>query len=106
MPTADDETRATSRVIILTVRPEVDGGRYPVKRVVGDLVEIEAEIVADGHDIVRGMLLHRAPGDSAWHEIELVATGNDVWRARFTTSALGRHHYTVTAWVDAFASWR
>ena len=97
---------APPRVVILAVRPEVDGGRYAAKGVVGATVEIEADLVSDGHDLVRAMLLHRPPGETAWQEVELAPAGNDVWRARFFTSALGRHHYTVIAWIDAFASWR
>jgi starch synthase (maltosyl-transferring) len=92
--------------MILAVRPEVDGGRYPAKRVIGDSVEVEADLVADGHDIVRAMLLHRPPGETTWHEVELTPAGNDAWRASFSTQRLGRHAYTVTAWIDAFASWR
>ena len=95
-----------TRAVILAVRPEVDGGRYPVKRVLGETVEIEADVIADGHDIVRAVLLHRPPGEDAWKEVELAHTGNDVWRASFVASTLGRHRYTVVAWLDAFASWR
>jgi starch synthase (maltosyl-transferring) len=94
------------RVIILALRPEVDGGRYPAKRVVGETVDIEADLVSDGHDVVRAVLLHRPPGGTSWIEVELQAAGNDVFRASFVATALGRHHYTVIAWIDAFASWR
>src|SRR5690348_12360788 len=62
-----------SRAVILAVRPEVDGGRYPVKRVVGERVDVEADIVADGHDVLRAVLLHRPPGAQEWEEIELAA---------------------------------
>src|SRR5262245_14661788 len=106
MPAADLLDNQPPRVVILAVRPEVDGGRYPAKRVVGETVDIEADLVADGHDLVRAILLHRPPGASEWHEVELLAVGHDVWRASFVATALGRHHYTVTAWVDEFASWR
>ena len=94
------------RVVILAVRPEVDGGRYPAKRVAGELVEIEVDLVADGHDLVRGMLLHRPPGAAVWQEVELVPAANDAWKASFVATTLGRHHYTAIAWIDAFASWR
>ncbi|HUS33077.1 MAG TPA: alpha-1,4-glucan--maltose-1-phosphate maltosyltransferase [Kofleriaceae bacterium] len=97
---------APSRVIILAIRPEVDGGRYAAKRVVGDRVEVEVDLVTDGHDVVRGVLLHKPPGATAWEEIELVSAGNDTWCASFTATALGRHAYTAIAWVDAFGSWR
>ncbi|HEX5058668.1 MAG TPA: alpha-1,4-glucan--maltose-1-phosphate maltosyltransferase [Kofleriaceae bacterium] len=111
MPAADVHDKHHSedpppRVVILAVRPEVDGGRYPAKRVVGDTVDVEVDLTSDGHDVVRAMLLHRPPGDAVWHEVELRAVGNDTWRASFVATALGRHHYTVTGWVDAFATWR
>jgi starch synthase (maltosyl-transferring) len=95
-----------SRVVILAVRPEVDGGRYAAKRVVGERVDVEADIVVDGHDLVRAMLLHKPPGAKDWDEVELVSAGNDAWKASFTPSTLGRHLFTVTAWIDAFGSWR
>ncbi len=105
---AHDKPRdsAPSRVVIVALRPEIEGGRYPAKRVVGETVEIEADVVADGHDVLRALLVHRAPGATAWQEVEMLAVGNDVWRASFVATALGMHQFTVTAWVDAFASWR
>jgi starch synthase (maltosyl-transferring) len=109
--TNDDSVRRLSeehrrRAVILAVRPVVDGGRYPVKRVVGEPLAVEADIVADGHDVVRAVLLDRAPGAEAWRETELVHAGNDAWRATIELPALGRHRYTVVAWIDAFSTWR
>ena len=94
------------RVVILAVRPEVDGGRYPVKRVVGDELEVEVDLVVDGHDLVRAAILDRAPGEEQWRETPLIATGNDTWRAAVRLPALGRHLYTAVAWIDAFSTWR
>src|ERR1043165_3710909 len=102
----DSSEQSPSRVVILAMRPEVDGGRYPAKRVVGERVDVEVDLVADGHDVVRGVLLHQPPGVTQWEEIELQPAGNDVWRASFVATALGRHMYTALVWVDAFASWR
>jgi starch synthase (maltosyl-transferring) len=94
------------RAVVLAVRPVVDGGRYPVKRVVGEPLAVEADIVADGHDVVRAVVLDRAPGAEGWRETELVHAANDAWRATIALPALGRHRYTVVAWIDAFATWR
>jgi starch synthase (maltosyl-transferring) len=96
------------RPVILAVRPEVDGGRYPVKRVVGEPLAIEADIVADGHDVLRAVVLDRpaGPEPATWRETELVLAGNDVWRATIELPVLGRRRYTVLAWVDGFATWR
>ncbi len=94
------------RAVILAVRPEIDGGRYPVKRVAGEVLDIEAAIVGDGHDVVRALLRDRPAGARDWRETELVLGKDDVWRGRIADLALGRHLYAVTAWVDAWATWR
>jgi starch synthase (maltosyl-transferring) len=94
------------RAVIDAVLPAVDGGRFPVKRALGEALEVEAHCFADGHDVPRAMLAWRAQGESAWHEVEMRALGNDVWRAAFTPPAIGGYRYTVCAWVDRFASWR
>ncbi len=94
------------RVVAIALRPDVDGGRYPVKRLQGELLEVEADLVADGHDVLRAMLRHRHASAESWQETELVHAGNDVWRATAPLPELGRYQFTVTAWVDAFATWR
>jgi len=95
-----------ARAVVDAVLPAVDGGRYAVKRIEGEPLEVEAHCFADGHDVLRARLLWRGDGDPAWHEIEMRALGNDVWRAEFTPARLGRYVYTVAAWVDRFATWR
>src|SRR5687768_12558681 len=94
------------RVVTLALRPEVDGGRYPVKRILGDTFEVEADLLADGHDAIAAVLCVRHESEQSWREVPLVAAGNDAWRASFPVTQLGRYHYTVLAWIDAFASWR
>lgn len=94
------------RAIIEAITPQVDGGRFPVKRIVGDTVEVEADAFADGHDMVSVRLRHRPPGASDWIELPMDELGNDRWRASFRVDALGRHAYTVAAWTDAWATWR
>jgi starch synthase (maltosyl-transferring) len=94
------------RAVIDAVRPAVDGGRFAVKRVVGEPLEVEAHCFADGHDALRVRLCWRAEDAADWQEIEMQPMGNDLWRAAFTPQALGGFRYTVAAWVDRFASWR
>jgi len=94
------------RAVIDAVRPAVDGGRYAVKRIVGDRVEVEAHCFTDGHDMLRVMLRWRAEDVAEWSEVEMDALGNDVWRASFPVAGIGRYRYTVCAWVDHFRSWR
>jgi len=94
------------RVVIEHVRPQVDCGRFPIKRVVGERVVVRADVFADGHDVVAAVLLYRKSGDDSWREAPMTALGNDEWTASFTVEDLGRYEYTVEGWVDRFASWR
>jgi starch synthase (maltosyl-transferring) len=94
------------RAVIDRVLPQVDGGRFAVKRVAGEALEVEAHCFADGHDVLRAMLLWRAEDAAGWQEVEMRPLGNDVWRAAFAPERIGRYRYTVAAWVDRFATWR
>jgi starch synthase (maltosyl-transferring) len=103
-PVALDDGRV--RVVIENVTPAVDGGRFPIKRVVGDRVAVQADCLADGHDQVACELLWRRAGAPAWQRTPMQPMGNDRWRADFVVDALGHWEYTVRAWVDPFLSWR
>jgi starch synthase (maltosyl-transferring) len=94
------------RVVIEAVQPEVDCGRFPVKRVLGESVGVTADIHADGHDVLAAAVLYRRTGERAWREVGMVPLGNDRWRAVFTVEALGEYEYTVEAWIDRFETWR
>ena len=94
------------RVVIEGVRPEVDGGRFPVKRVIGERVTVEADAFADGHDVIVCRLLYRHETDEEWSEAVMLPLGNDRWRGEFAVGHLGRYYYTVTGWIDPFLSWR
>ncbi len=94
-----------SRAVIERVRPEIDGGRFPIKRVVGESVEVDVDVFADGHDVVACVLLHRQEGTADWTESPLLPLGNDLWRGEFAATRVGRMEYTVVAWVDRFLSW-
>jgi starch synthase (maltosyl-transferring) len=72
-----------SSVIIDNVTPIIDCGRYPVKREVGDLLVVEADIFKEGHDKLAALLLHRPAADQAWRETEMEPLGNDRWTASF-----------------------
>ena len=90
--------------MIEAIDPEIDGGRFPIKRVVGEPVVVEADVFADGHDELRCVLLHRVP-ERRWEEVPMESIGNDRWRARFTVDRLGGHCYTIEGWVDRFLTW-
>ncbi len=94
------------RVVIEHVRPEIDDGRFPVKRVVGDTVIVEAAVFADGHDQVACRVLHWRQDPSDAHSSSMKPLGNDLWRGEFSVPALGRYFYTVEGWIDRFQTWR
>jgi len=97
---------AKSRVIIEGVQPEVDGGRFPIKRVVGEEVTAEADIFADGHESLSACLLHRGEDEPNWAETPMEFLVNDRWRGSFVVEKIGCYRYTIIAWVDRFKSWR
>jgi starch synthase (maltosyl-transferring) len=94
------------RVIIEGVSPEIDGGRFRIKRAVGEEVVVEADIFADGHDVLGAALLYRRAGAPTWNEAPMRPLGNDRWRGAFAVAELKRYEYTLRAWVDRFATWR
>ena len=100
-----ETTDGRRRVVIEGVHPEIDSGRFPIKRVIGDSVVVEADVFADGHDAVAGAVLYRGAEESAWHEVPLTPLVNDRWRAAFPVSALGEYRYTLEAWMAPFATW-
>lgn len=93
------------RVVIEGVSPEIDGGLFPIKSVLGGEVTVEADIFADGHDVLSVLLLHRKDGKAPWTEVPMQLLANDRWQGSFTASELGSHLYTITAWVDPFKTW-
>jgi starch synthase (maltosyl-transferring) len=93
------------RVVIENVRPEVDCGRFPIKRTVGGLVRVTADIFADGHDVLYAVLRHRPASQPDWQEVPMTLLENDRWQGEFTVTSPGRHIYTLQAWVDRFQSW-
>jgi starch synthase (maltosyl-transferring) len=95
-----------TRVVIEGVIPEIDGGRFAVKRVLGDRLRVEADIVADGHEVLSAVLLYRREEEKAWREAPMASLINDRWGGEFTVSALGRYTYAIQAWIDHFRTWQ
>jgi starch synthase (maltosyl-transferring) len=94
------------RVVIEGVEPEIDAGRFAIKRIAGDSVVVEADIFADGHDHVAARLLFRFREVSTWTPIPMQALGNDRWRGEFPVGRVGEYLYTVAGWIDHFDTWR
>jgi len=94
------------RAVVESITPSLDGGRFPVKRIVGDKVTVEADGFADGHDVVACDLKWRPAGTADWFSTPMKPLGNDRWRAEFPVDAIGLWQYTVHGRVDPFLSWR
>ena len=92
-------------VVIENVAPLVDGGRYPVKREVGMVLEVSADIFKEGHEVLRAFLKYRRADESVWRETPMRFVDNDRWAGAFTPSDNARYLYTIEAMADAFGSW-
>lgn len=95
-----------ARVVVEGVSPQIDCGRFPIKRVTGEEVAVEADVFTDGHDEVICQVLYRHVCASDWWRAPMARIGNDRWRGAFRVSQLGKYEYTVEAWVDRFGTWR
>ena len=93
------------RVFIENIKPNVNGGQFPVKRVIGDTFKVTADIYCDSHDVLSAEVLYRYHDDEEWQHTEMEYVINDNWKGEFRLSALGACMYTVNAWVDHFKSW-
>src|SRR5262245_48353311 len=95
-----------SRCCIEDVYPSVDGGRYPVKRVAGEPVDVWVDIFRDGHDVLAADLVWRPVKENKWRRAAMQHHGNDRWAGRFVPDDLGYHVFAIEAWTDSFATWR
>lgn len=95
-----------NRVIVSNVQPHVDNGLYPVKRVVGEWLNVEADVYADGHDSVTAVLLYRQTGKRNWNEVRMQSIGNDRWQAGFTLGEEGPWEFTVKGFIDHPLTWQ
>lgn len=96
----------TPRLAIENISPCVDGGRFPVKRVVGETVVVEADLFGDGHDPISGALFWRAADENAWTEVPMRLVENDRWTAEFTPRRMGRHEFAIETWRNPFQIFR
>ena len=103
--TAPDPAIARRRVVVEAVTPEVDAGRFPSKRSIGEVVVVEADVFADGHDSLASVLRYRHHSSEQWTEAPMTPLVNDRWRGSFAVTQLGRYAYTVEGWIDPFRTW-
>ncbi len=98
---------AAPRILIEDVRPSLEGGRYPVKRLAGEPCPVEATILRDGHEVLRAALRWRPVGGGEDVEVPMTLAnpGLDLWRGEFLPERPGRYRFTIRAWTDGYASW-
>lgn len=94
------------RIAIESIAPSVDDGEFPVKRTIGETVEIEADVFTDGHDKLAVAALWRTADEREWHEIRMHPTANDRWSASLPLTRIGRYLFAVIAWRDVFSTYR
>jgi starch synthase (maltosyl-transferring) len=97
---------AAKRFVIEDIYPTVDGGRFPVKRIAGEAIDVWADVFRDGHEVVAAALRWRARGSRSWQREVMRLHGNDRWTASFTPPRPGLYLYVIEAWTEQFASWR
>ncbi|OYU84883.1 MAG: alpha-1,4-glucan--maltose-1-phosphate maltosyltransferase [Flavobacterium sp. BFFFF2] len=95
-----------TRVIIEQVSPQLDGGVFPIKRVVGQTIEVTAHVFADGHDVVAASLWIQHENEKKAQEIRMNPTGNDEWEASFVVNNQGYYTYYIEGWVDQALNWQ
>ena len=99
--------RPPAPVVIECVEPELDGGRYPAKRIVGDTVVVRADILKDGHDLLDARIRYGGPADAEWRSAPMYYDPNaDEWSGTFLVDRAGRWLFTVESWTDRFGTWR
>ena len=86
--------------------PCVDGGRYAVKRIAGEIVDVWADIFRDGHDVLAAALIWRREGEPDWHREPMQLHSNDRWHGRFVPPEPGYYLFAIEAWTDQFGTWR
>ncbi|MBA2243781.1 MAG: alpha-1,4-glucan--maltose-1-phosphate maltosyltransferase, partial [Gemmatimonadetes bacterium] len=97
---------ASRRIVIEDVYPELDCGRYAVKREVGDVLEVYADIFKEGHDALAAAVRWHREGEEEWREERMRFINNDRWGGSFALEENTRYLFTVVAWTDVFGSWR
>ena len=100
-----DSTDSRTRVVIESISPVVDEGAFPAKAVVGDSIEVSADIFAEGHDELAAIVRYRGPGESAWRQVAMALLVNDRWLATFPVDTPGTYEFSIEAWVDEYKSW-
>ena len=95
-----------TRIIIENVLPQLDGGTFFIKRIVGQTVNVTANVFGDGHDVIACSVKFKHEAAKKWEEVRLISTGNDEWTASFIVAKQGYYTYFVEGWVDYALNWQ
>ncbi|WP_396151177.1 alpha-1,4-glucan--maltose-1-phosphate maltosyltransferase [Flavobacterium sp.] len=95
-----------TRIIIESVKPQLDGGSFYIKRIVNQKVIVSAHVFADGHDVVECCVKFKHEKDKKWSEVRMIPTENDEWEAEFTVEKQGYYSYFIEGWVDYALNWQ
>lgn len=95
-----------TRIIIESVKPQLDGGSFYIKRIVNQKVNVSAHVFSDGHDVVECCVKFKHEKDKKWSEVRMVPTENDEWEAEFTVEKQGFYSYFIEGWVDYALNWQ
>jgi len=94
------------RVVIDFISPQINCGEFFIKRVVNEIITVNAQVLVDGHDIIAASVLYKHENDKKWKEIRMQHISNDDWQASFTVEKQGFYTYKVEGWVDYALNWQ
>ena len=95
-----------SRIVIENVSPQINNGTVFIKRVVDEVVNISADVLVDGHDVIQASILYKQQSERSWKEIRMHHVNNDEWRANFQVTKQGFYSYKLQGWVDYTLNWQ
>jgi hypothetical protein len=98
-------TKGAARIAIESIHPQVDCGRFPIKRTLGEVLRVEADVFTDSHDALGCRLLYKGAREKDYLGTPMTLLGNDRWAAEIVPSQLGRFVYSIEAWIDPFTTW-
>ncbi|WP_299127854.1 alpha-1,4-glucan--maltose-1-phosphate maltosyltransferase [uncultured Winogradskyella sp.] len=94
------------RVVIDAVKPQINGGEFFIKRIVNEIINVEAHVLVDGHDIIAASVLYKHEAERKWSEVQMHHNVNDEWHTSFTVTKQGFYTYKVQGWVDHALNWQ
>jgi starch synthase (maltosyl-transferring) len=95
-----------TRIIIENVSPQLDSGAYPIKRIVGQKINVTADVFSDGHDVLECCVKFKHESEKKWQEIRMIPAVNDEWNVDFKVDKQGYYTYFIEGWVDYALNWQ